>query len=218
MKRYFITAIGTNIGKTFVTSELAREISANNNNIVALKPVISGFNPDKIEESDSFIIAQAQNNKLTIEEISPYRFAAPLSPDIAAQAENKQINLPELLEFCQKHENSDYLLIEGVGGVMSPIGENFTVLDWIAELDYKVILVAGSYLGAISHTLTAYQVLIQKGLKIKLLIISESENSSTTPEQMKNSLQNFLPQDLPIYIIPRLGYSEKIWKDLYEII
>ena len=218
MKRYFITAIGTGIGKTFITSALAQYLYKKNKNIVALKPVISGFNNDKVAESDSFIIAQAQNNNLTIEEISPYRFVAPISPDMAAEAENRPINFAQLLQFCQKHEHNDYLLIEGVGGVMTPIGKNFTVLDWIEALNYDSILVAGSYLGAISHTLTAYQAITQKGLRVKLLIISESENSSTSPEQMKNSLKNFLPQDLPIYIIPRISYSEEIWKNLYDII
>ena len=111
MKRYFITAIGTGIGKTFITSALAQYLYKKNKNIVALKPVISGFNNDKVAESDSFIIAQAQNNNLTIEEISPYRFVAPISPDMAAEAENRPINFAQLLQFCQKHEHNDYLLI-----------------------------------------------------------------------------------------------------------
>src|ERR1700722_19843931 len=141
MKKYFITATGTDIGKTYITAALTERLRKEGKTVTALKPVISGFEADNIEKSDTGILLKAQDLPATaLGTISPWRFRAPISPDMAAEDEGKQIDFSELITFCKKQKEKDYLLIEGAGGVMTPVDKAHTVLDWMAELGYEVIL------------------------------------------------------------------------------
>ena len=89
--------------------------------------------------------------------MSPWRFAAPLAPDMAAAREGRALDFDRPDRVCRHaiDARTDVLLIEGIGGIMVPLDERHTVLDWMVALRLPVLLVAGSYLGTISHTLTA---------------------------------------------------------------
>ncbi len=160
MSRLFITSSGTGIGKTFLTAALARHGRKKGHGISAVKPIISGYTAEDFAESDTALLLEALSLPATpenIELISPWRFAAPLSPDMAAVREGKTIDFHKVTEWC--HDviagPEETVLIEGVGGVMVPLDETHTILDWIAALNIPSVLVVGSYLGTISHTLTA---------------------------------------------------------------
>jgi|CXWL01.1.fsa_nt_gi dethiobiotin synthetase len=208
MDKFFITATGTNIGKTFVTTTLCRQLIEAGKKVVALKPVISGYNPDDLQ-NDTALILESCDLPITqenIEKISPWRFVAPLSPNMAAEKEEKKIDFDELISFCknQGKTSADILLIEGVGGVCVPLNDKYTVLDWMVALpDYKIILVAGSYLGSISHTLTAVQALTARNLKLHALIVSESENSSVSLAETVKTLEKFVPESVAVNSITR---------------
>ena len=88
-----------------------------------------------------------------VAEITPWRFAAPLSPDMAAAREGRRLDLGDIVAYCRA-AHGDPLLIEGIGGAMVPLNDEHTVLDWIADLGAPALVVTGSYLGTISHTLT----------------------------------------------------------------
>jgi dethiobiotin synthetase len=176
----FVTATGTDIGKTFVASGLIRHWRAAGHRVDALKPVVSGFDPDMAASSDSGVLLDALGQSVTpqeIERISPWRFTAPLSPDMAAQREGRRIDVDELVNFCKSNiaAYDGITLIEGVGGVMVPLDGERTVLDWMMLLQIPVVLVAGSYLGTLSHTLTALDALLRWDIPIAALVISESE-------------------------------------------
>ncbi len=131
---------------------------------------------------------------------------------MAAMKEGKTISFDELVAFCKEQEKShaDILLVEGVGGVCVPLNDKQTVLDWMTELkDWKIILVTGSYLGTISHTLTAVQTLAVRNLHVHALIVSESENSTVPFEETIKTLENFLPESVSIVSLPRT-HAQKI--------
>jgi dethiobiotin synthetase len=166
----FITATGTDVGKTFVAASLIRHFRQMGRLVDAIKPVVSGFDPEQIAASDPGVLLHALGLPVTLPEIdriSPWRFRAPLSPDLAAQREGRSIELDTVVTFCQSaiQQRQDILLIEGVGGVMVPLDGERTVLDVMMALQLPLILVAGSYLGTISHTLTALDALFQRRLK-----------------------------------------------------
>lgn len=185
MSSYFITATGTGIGKTYITASLAKQSP----NLQALKPIISGYSD--AEETDTHILLKAQHKKNS-DSISPWRFAAALSPDIAARREGRAIAFEEVIEWCREQmTKKQTTLIEGVGGVMTPITERHTVLDWIAALQVPVILVAGSYLGTISHTLSNIVVLKTRNIKIQKLILSESAESPMPLEETAEAIERF---------------------------
>jgi dethiobiotin synthetase len=180
MSAFFVTGTGTEIGKTFVCTGLIRRLRAARRPVRALKPVISGFDGAAPAASDSGLLLDALGIPLcdqTIAAISPWRFAAPLSPNMAARAEGRSIDLVEVAAFCRREiaAGADAtVLIEGVGGLMVPLDEHRTVLDWIALLNVPALLVAGSYLGAISHTLTCVEVLRGRGVPLAAILVNES--------------------------------------------
>jgi dethiobiotin synthetase len=175
----FVTATGTDVGKTFVSAALVRHLRAAGRAVDVLKPIVSGFDPAAVAVSDPGVLLESLGRPPTleqIEKISPWRFAAPMSPDLAAARENRNIDFDALVAFCREREadTRDVMLIEGVGGIMVPLDQRHTVLDWMTALQAPLLLVAGSYLGTISHTLTALRVLAQRSLDIRAVVVSES--------------------------------------------
>ncbi|MDY0883699.1 dethiobiotin synthase [Dongia soli] len=176
---FFVTATGTDIGKTYVSAGLLRHWRQAGKRISALKPVMSGFDRSQAAASDAGELLQAMGlpvDDAHLDRLAPWRFAAPLSPDMAALREGKTIDPEAVTAFCRRHlENDlDYILVEGVGGVMVPLSESGTVLDWMASLKLPTILVAGSYLGTISHTLTALAVLKMRQISVASVVLNES--------------------------------------------
>lgn len=179
MTAFFVTATGTDIGKTFVTAGLLRLLRDAGRNAVAIKPVASGYDSARAPSSDPGILLAAMGEAASpaaAERISPWRFAAPLSPDMAAARENRTIDFDALIAFCRARlaETQGPLFVEGVGGVMVPLDNRHTVLDWMAALDLPLILVTGSYLGTISHTLTALDAIGRRDLKTAAIVVNES--------------------------------------------
>jgi dethiobiotin synthetase len=208
MTALFVTATGTDIGKTFVTAGLIRHIRAAGGSVAAIKPVVSGFDADDWRGSDPAVLLAAQGRPLTLEEVdsvSPWRFKAPLSPHTAAQREGRAIAFQEVVAFCRRAmaARRGVLLVEGIGGVMVPLDDRHSVLDLMSMLRIPIILVAGSYVGALSHTLTALEVVARRNLDIAAVVVSESEGSAASLDDTVATLQVFAEQ-LEVVGIPRL--------------
>lgn len=210
MTALFITATGTDIGKTFVTAGLLRRLRARGLPAAALKPLLSGINPDdpaSLAASDPAALLRALDRPVTLEEIariSPWRYRAPLSPDQAAALEGRGIDTDALLDFCRERIAfaGGPLLVEGVGGVMVPLSGRWTVLDWMAALGLPVLLVTGSYLGTLSHTLTALAVLAQRGLTVAAVAVNETPGGTVGLAATLDSLAAQAP-GVPLAAIPR---------------
>ena len=185
MSAVFVAGAGTDVGKTFVAGQLIRALIARGVAVDALKPVVSGFDPADWADSDPGQLLAALGRPLTDETlaaISPWRYAAPLSPDMAARLEGRAVDCAAVIGFCRDRiaaQSRTLTLVEGAGGVMSPVDEATTGLDLMAGIGAPVVLVGGSYLGAISHTLTAIEVLCARGLVLKAVVVSESAAAGT---------------------------------------
>jgi dethiobiotin synthetase len=205
MGAYFVTATGTDIGKTFVTAGLIRARCAAGHEISALKPVASGFDPARAGESDAGQLLLAMGEAVTRENVarlSPWLFSAALSPDMAAAREGRNIEFGRLVSFCRDAVAAKgTLLIEGVGGVMVPLDGTHTVLDWMKALDLPVIVVAGTYLGTISHTLSALDVLARANLRVAALVLNDSGNNPVPIEETRVTLARFT--NVPMVAVPR---------------
>jgi dethiobiotin synthetase len=208
MSVVFVTGTGTGIGKTFVSSALIRQLRSAGHPVHAIKPVVSGFDQATWQESDPAVLLAALGRPVTLQEIallSPWRFAAPLSPDMAARREGRAIAFPELIEFCRNTARSSRhtLLIEGIGGAMVPLDDHRTVLDWMSVLRVPIVLVTGTYVGAISHTLTSLEVLARRNLDIAAVAISESQGSAASLADTITTIERFADA-IPMVGIPRL--------------
>lgn len=208
MSAFFVTATGTDIGKTFVTAGLIRHLMQAGETVDAFKPVVSGFDIATAALSDPGVLLGALGEPVTpesLDRVSPWRFAAPLSPDMAAAREGKHLDFDAIVSACREcvAQNTGTLFIEGVGGVMVPLGDNHTVLDCMAALDLPLIVVTGSYLGTISHTLTAMECLSRNGLSVKALVINDSGDGAVPMDETKAALARFIP-GVTMATIPRV--------------
>jgi dethiobiotin synthetase len=193
---YFVTSTGTDIGKTFVTAGLIRHLRGAGAGVDALKPLVSGYDSSVVETSDPAVLLKALGRPVSaaeIERMTPWRFRAPLSPDLAAAREGRGIDFDELIGFSRRAvaAASGILFIEGVGGIMVPLDARRTVLDWMAALRLPLLLVVGGYLGTISHTLTALDVLRQRGLSIAVIVVCESERNPVELAETVASIARF---------------------------
>jgi dethiobiotin synthetase len=208
MSAFFVTGTGTDIGKTYVTAALLRHLRAAGRRPVAVfKPVLSGFDGAAPEISDAAVLLAAAGEEASANNIaatSPWRFAAPLSPDMAAAREGEEIDFDELVMFTRAASRlPGTVLVEGVGGVMVPLDGRHTVLDWLEAAGLPVLLVAGSYLGTLSHTLTALTALQTRSLAPAALVVNESAGSTVPLDETVATLARFT--DRPIHVVPRDG-------------
>ena len=204
MRSLFVAGTGTDIGKTHVACALIRAVRARGLSIDAFKPVVSGFDPTDPGSSDPGRLALALEETDALSRISPRRYRAPLAPNLAARLEGETLHLDDLLADCQDRlglTDRDLLLIEGAGGVMSPLTDEATNLDLMVALGLPVLLVAGSYLGTVSHVLTALEVIRARGLAIRGIIMSESLGAPDLA-QTGEMLRAF-EAHAPLILVPR---------------
>ena len=208
MAALFITATGTDIGKTFVAEGLIRYLRGQGKSVEAIKPVVSGFDPQNGAASDSGRLLAALGRPVTagnIGRISPWRFKAPLAPDLAGAREGRKVDYQAMLEFSRREaeRQRDLSVIEGVGGVMVPLDARHTVLDWMTALKVPALIVAGSYLGTISHTLTALDAVQKRDLPVVAIVVSETPESPVTLDETVAAITRFAAA-VPVIGLPRL--------------
>jgi dethiobiotin synthetase len=221
----FVTATGTDIGKTFVTAGLVAALRRRGRAVAVLKPVVTGFTPKTAAHSDPGLLLAALGQPVseeTVAEIAPWRFAAPLAPDMAGQREGREVPFDALVAFCRERmaARRDVLLIEGVGGVMVPLDDSHTVLEWIVAVRVPVLLVTGSYLGTISHTLTAVDVLQRNDVQVAAIVVSETEGSTVPLDDTVASIGKFA-RGAEVVGLPRLGdgaTADPVWQRLVAVI
>ena len=144
----FITGTDTGVGKTLLTGLLLHHLRQSGCHALAMKPFCSGG------RADAELLRAIQDGELTLDEINPFFFTEPLAPLVAARKHQCSIRIPEVLRRITRVANRcECLLIEGIGGVMVPLGEGFSVLDLIAKLGCEAIVVSRNRLGTINHTL-----------------------------------------------------------------
>ena len=205
----FITGTGTDIGKTWLVCALLRHWRAQGLRPGAYKPVLSGFDPVHPQVSDAGALLAELGREVSAPEldaIAPWRFAAPLSPDMAAALEGGRIDFDELVAFTRRSAGpgpgSDPVLVEGVGGVMVPLGERHTVRDWIVASGLPCVLVTGSYLGSLSHTLTALEALAKVGAGVTAIAVNETPDSPVALAATVESLTRHVA-GIPLVTIAR---------------
>ncbi len=170
---YFITGIGTGIGKTIASAVLTEKLQAD-----YWKPIQSG----DLAKSDSLIVKNLISN--TISNIHPeqYRLNHPLSPHLSAKLDGVKIEL----EVFKLPQTNNKLIVEGAGGLMVPLNNQHLVLDLIKHLNLQVILISKNYLGSINHTLLTINTLKQHHITIKGIIFSGETN-----EESENYILNY---------------------------
>ena len=205
MTAIFITATGPDVGRTLVVASLIRHFRQSGRAVDAIKPIVSGYDPAQAAASETGMLVSALGLPFTpesIDRISPWRFRAALSPDLAARQEGRSIDVDGVVAYCQSaiDRRRDILLIDGIGGIMAPLDETRTILDVMMAVRLPLILVTGSYPGTISHTLTALDSLFRRDINVLATIVSETPGSGTPLDQVVATIARFAA---PVIGLPR---------------
>ncbi len=164
-KRYVVTGIGTDVGKTVVSAIIAQALEAD-----YWKPIQSG----ELENSDSHKIDRLTNDNVHILS-ERYRLTEPLSPHASAAIDGVHLQLSELT----LPETNRNLLVEGAGGLMVPINDTDLLIDAFKQWNLPVIIVSRHYVGSINHTILTIEALQNRGIAIKGLVFVGDENKAT---------------------------------------
>ncbi len=165
MPSFFITGTDTGVGKTFFTCWLVRAWRAAGHDAVGLKPIASGDREDAIQ------LEQANDGRLTLDDINPYHFDQPAAPIFAARAENRSIDFVTLNQEIAALTFS-HLAVEGVGGWRVPLAFRYDVRDWARDLALPVVVVARGTLGTLNHTLLTVDSIRDAGLTCAGIVVN----------------------------------------------
>jgi dethiobiotin synthetase len=158
MNKYFITGIGTNVGKTIVSAILTEALKAD-----YWKPVQSGV----AEGTDKGLVSSLITNTTSVCHNESYCFQEPASPHLAASLENQKIKLEQM----HLPDTQNDLIIEGAGGILVPLNDSNYVIDLAQEFEADVILVCRNYLGCINHSLLSIDYLVKNNFPVKGLVL-----------------------------------------------
>jgi dethiobiotin synthetase len=212
MKRttFLITGTDTGAGKTLLTALLARHLWKLGVNAAALKPVCSG------DRADARALYAASAGALTLDEINPWHFRAPIAPLLAARHERKRVALADVLAHVRAlQKRFDVVLIEGAGGLLSPLGEKFDSRELIAALRATPMVVSPNRLGAVNQillTLAALPRSVSRRARVVLMSPAKPDAATSTNAGL---LAEFLDAK-KIFCLPHFGRPidpENILKD-----
>jgi dethiobiotin synthetase len=187
LKRVAIAGSGTDVGKTYVACRLIEDLRARGRRVVPRKPVVSGVDDDDVGSSDTDRLLSAAGLPMSARDVvSPWRFRAPLAPNAAARLEGVVLSFNALVAACEVDVDgageADVVVVETAGGVMSPLTDSSTQLDLMRAVAAPVVLVVeGSYLGWISHTLTALLALQHAGLTVMAVVVNHGVGAPLLP-------------------------------------
>ena len=176
MNSLFVTGTDTDVGKTCVTAGIVNHLSKMNIDVGVMKPFASGYkaNDDSISE-DVEILLKYSKAKDPVELVNPYYFEIPTSPYEACMKLNREIDISKVVDaYNQLASNHDVVIVEGIGGIMTPISQNYFVSDLISDLNLNSIIVTGSKIGSVNHTMLTYQHSKQKNLNFKGFIANQN--------------------------------------------
>jgi dethiobiotin synthetase len=165
-KTLFITGIGTGIGKTIVSAVLTEKLKSD-----YWKPIQSG----DLDDSDTLKVRNLVSNTTTIFHSEAYRLTQPYSPHKSAAIDEITIDLNKIVT----PKTNNRLIIEGAGGLMVPLNDDYLMIDLIKQLDVEVVLVSQNYLGSINHTLLSVVMLKQYDIKIAGIIFNGKTNENS---------------------------------------
>jgi dethiobiotin synthetase len=192
--QYIIAGIGTEIGKTFISSILTEALQAD-----YWKPIQSGA----LDFTDTDTVKNLISNTKTVFHQEAYRLNEPMSPHAAAAIDGVEI---ELSKF-ELPQTNNHLIVELAGGIMVPLNDRETNIDLIKKLNIPVILISKNYLGSINHTLLSVEVLKMINISVKGLIFNGEQNKSS---------EDFILNYTKLECLGRVTFEENIDKSVVK--
>jgi dethiobiotin synthetase len=174
-KGLFITGTDTGVGKTLIAGAIAKIISQSGKQVGVFKPVATGCRKTKagLVSEDAEFLKNCTNAELGLDVINPVKFEIPAAPPACEKAENKKVSIKKIAaayeQICQK---SDFVIVEGIGGIKVPITAQIDVLKLAKAFKLPVVFVARPNLGTINHTLLTIDAIRRAGLSLAGVVIN----------------------------------------------
>ena len=195
----FITGIDTGVGKTLLTGLLLQHLRRMGCHALAMKPFCSG------DRTDVRVLLNLQDGELTLDEINPFFFKEPLAPLVAARKHATSIPLQDVVRHISDiAERCQRLLIEGIGGLLVPLGEGYTVADLVAKLRCKVIVVSANRLGTVNHTLLTVRSAQAIGIQ-ELKVVMMAQGKPDPSADSNGPILAEMLQPVPVLALDFLG-------------
>lgn len=167
----FVTGTGTGVGKSVVAAVLARNAARDGNAVGVFKPAVSDL--DDGGESDFALLRRAAGSGQTDAEIAPYRYGPPVSPHLGATIAGEEISPQVLLAAASAaRAGRDYLICEGVGGILVPLAPGYLVRNLAADLALPLVIAASPGLGTINHTLLTIEAAWTAELEVRAVVLT----------------------------------------------
>lgn len=206
-KGLFVTGTDTEIGKTYVSAEIIRTLVNGGNRVASMKPIASGGFEDsgRLYNEDALTLMQAANVSMTYAQANPYVFEPAIAPHLAARDLGVQMSIGLICDiFAELAGRSDWVIVEGVGGWLVPIGAGHTLADLAQALSVPVVLVVGIRLGCINHALLSVESIMRHGLTLAGWIANHCEPGTERAADIVSTLEELISR-------PRLatiGYGQ----------
>ena len=201
---YFVTGTDTGVGKTLITAALLHALAKTGLRVTGMKPIAAGAEliDGELWNEDVAMLAAASNTKLPRELTTPYLLREPAAPHIAAQLEHVPLDMQHLLDCYQKiAQQSDCVIVEGVGGFCVPINDACDTADLAVQLGLDVIMVVGLRLGCINHALLTAEAIKARGLNLVGWVANQIDINMSHQEANLQTLEQRLPAPL-IGVVP----------------
>jgi dethiobiotin synthetase len=172
MRGLFVTATDTGVGKTILSAALLAAMVAADEEVRAHKPVVTGLEEPPGEwPPDHELLAAAAG--MTPEDVAPLRYGPAVSPHLAAQLAGERIDPADLVARAQKAADEETsLIVEGVGGLLAPLADDYTVSDLAIALELPLLIAARPGLGTINHTLLTLRAARATGLEVRAVVLT----------------------------------------------
>jgi dethiobiotin synthetase len=167
----FVTGTDTGVGKTVVTAAIALALKARGLDVGVVKPVETG-------DGDGDTLRRLAELEETPEQIAPFSFSAPLAPLVAARLEGLELDLDAVASAVRRGDH-ELTLVEGVGGLLCPMGPDWTIADLAASLALPLLVVARAGLGTVNHTLLTVEEARRRGLEVAGVVMNGRVDEST---------------------------------------
>lgn len=183
----FITGTDTGVGKTLLTGLLLHHLRQRGRHALAIKPFCSGSG------ADTKFLHAIQDGELALDEVTHFFFPEPLAPLVAARRHQRSIRLPEVLRRIERVANRcDCLLVEGIGGLLVPLGEGFTVRELLLKMGCEVIVVSRNRVGTINHTLLTGAALQHAGISEFTTVLMTAHQADASASSNRRILAEML--------------------------
>lgn len=171
----FVTGTDTEVGKTLVAGAIARSLRGIGTRVAVFKPVASGCRHSRegLVSSDAEFLAACADSTAPLAEIAPVRYASPLAPNAAAQREGRAVDLGAVFEAYRRLAGqADLVIVEGIGGLLCPLTDEFWCIHLARMMDLAVVIVARAGLGTINHTLLTLHAARSANLRVAGVVIN----------------------------------------------